>query len=132
MPVKLGGGGGVKSIQRGVYTGGGGTITISSVDTSKSVISTISKSSAGTVAATGNITGTLSPSGGTPVKPAWNGYEISQYVQMYQASYASYTGTRALSSGTTSLTTKQYSAVITNATTITADGPCEWQVVEYS
>ncbi len=126
----LGGGGGIKSIQRGVYTGGGGTITISSVDITKSVISTVSKSSAGTVAATGNITGTLSDSGGTPIKSgATFGSTSSTY---YGASFPHYSGTRALSAGTTSLITKQYSAVITNATTITADGPCEWQVVEYS
>ena len=126
----LGGGGGIKSIQRGVYTGAGGTITISSVDITKAIISTVSKSSAGTVAATGNITGTLSDSGGTPIQAGSTfGNDKSTY---YGASFPHYSGTRALSAGTTSLITKQYSAVITNATTITADGPCEWQVVEYS
>jgi len=121
------GGGGVKSVQSGVYTGAGGTITISSVTVSKSVISTVSKSSAGTVAATGNITGTLSPSGGTARNSYWyNSLEGNV------GTVPTYSGTRALSAGTTSLITKQYSAVITNATTITADGPCEWQVIEYS
>ena len=122
------GGGGIKSIQRGVYTGAGGTITISSVDITKAIISTVSKSSAGTVAATGNITGTLSPSGG--YRANYSGYG-SQF-KYASASLQSYTGTRALSAGTTALITKQYSDVMTNATTITADGPCEWQVVEYS
>ena len=123
----LGGGGGIKSIQRGVYTGGGGTITISSVDVDKAVISTVSKSSAGTVAATGNITGTLAPINGDARNSYW--YNSSEG---NVGTVPSYSGTRALSAGTTSLITKQYSAVITNATTITADGPCEWQVVEYS
>lgn len=123
------GGGGIKSIQRGVYTGAGGTITISSVDITKAIISTVSKSSAGTVAATGNITGTLSPSGGaTTTLSQWGYYTHNNGV----GSFPSYGSTRAISAGTTSLITKQYSAVITNATTITADGPCEWQVVEYS
>jgi hypothetical protein len=36
-----------------------------------------------------------------------------------------------ISGGTTNLTTKQYSAVLTSATTLTCDGPVEWQVVEY-
>ena len=121
------GGGGIKSIQRGVYTGAGGTITISSVDITKAIISTVSKSSAGTVAATGNITGTLSPAGGTARNSYWYNASEGNVVTV-----PTYSGTRALSAGTTSLITKQYSAVITNATTITADGPCEWQVVEYS
>ena len=49
-------GGGVKSVQAGVYSGAGGTITISAVVVAKSVISTVSKSSAGTVASTGSVT----------------------------------------------------------------------------
>jgi len=126
----LGSGGGIKSVQRGVYAGAGGTITITSVDITKSVISTVSKSSAGTVAATGNITGTLTSSGGTPITPGTTFGQLN--TTYYGASFPSYVGTRALSAGTTSLITKQYSAVITNATTITADGPCEWQVVEYN
>jgi len=120
---------GVKSVQAGVYSGAGGTITISAVVVDKSVISTVSKSSAGTVAATGNVTGTLSPSS-TPNNYI---YSTQQYPTRWNATvYPDYTGTRTMSGGTTSLTTKQYSAVITNSTTITADGPCEWQVVEYS
>ena len=122
-------GGGVKSVQAGVYSGAGGTVTISAVVVAKSVISTVSKSSAGTVAATGSTSGTLSPSTGI-VSPG--GYYSSNYDYTKQTYTVSYTGTRTLSGGTTSLTTKQYSAVITNSTTITADGPCEWQVVEYS
>tara|TARA_Y100001949_G_C15890394_1_gene287877 strand:+ start:179 stop:571 length:393 start_codon:yes stop_codon:yes gene_type:complete len=122
-------GGGVKSVQAGVYSGAGGTVTISAVVVAKSVISTVSKSSAGTVAATGSTSGTLSPSTGI-VSPG--GYYSSNYDYTKQTYSVSYTGTRTLSGGTTSLTTKQYSAVITNSTTITADGPCEWQVVEYS
>ena len=123
-------GGGVKSVQAGVYSGAGGTITISAVVVAKSVISTVSKSSAGTVASTGSVTGTLSPSVTILMQ---NGYYTQQYPSQKAATtMPSYTGTRSISGGTTSLITKQYSAVITNATTITADGPCEWQVVEYS
>ncbi len=121
--------GGVKSVQAGVYSGAGGTITISAVVVDKSVISTVSKSSAGTVAATGNVTGTLSPSASFTTTA---GYWPSNYDYQKVGYSISYTGTRAMSGGTTSLITKQYSAVITNSTTITADGPCEWQVVEYS
>ena len=122
-------GGGVKSVQAGVYSGAGGTITISAVVVAKSVISTVSKSSAGTVASTGSVTGTLSPSTGIVTA---GGYYSSNYDYQKATYSVSYTGTRSISGGTTSLITKQYSAVITNSTTITADGPCEWQVVEYS
>ena len=121
-------GGGVKSIQRGVYSGGGGTITITAVDTAKSVISTVSKSSSGSVAATGSVTGTLTNSGGYRIQ--YSGY--GQTLKYTTATLQNYTGTRSISGGSTSLITKQYSAVITNSTTITADGPCEWQVIEYS
>ena len=122
-------GGGVKSVQAGVYSGAGGTITISAVVVAKSVISTVSKSSAGTVASTGSVTGTLSPSTGIVTA---GGYYSSNYDYQKATYSVSYTGTRSISGGSTSLITKQYSAVITNSTTITADGPCEWQVVEYS
>ena len=122
-------GAGIKSIQSGVYSGSGGTITITAVDTAKSVISTVSKSSAGTVAATGTSSGTLSPS--THITTA-GGYYSSNFDYQKSNWTVNYSGNRSLSGGTTSLTTKQYSAVITNSTTITADGPCEWQVIEYN
>ena len=119
----------IKSIQSGVYSGSGGTITITAVDTSKSVISTVSKSSAGTVAATGTTSGTLNPNTGIISPGAYystsNNYQKATYTVYYS-------GNRSISGGTTSLTTKQYSAVLTNSTTITADGPCEWQVIEYN
>jgi len=122
-------GGGVKSVQAGVYSGAGGTVTISAVVVAKSVISTVSKSSAGTVASTGSVTGTLTPSTGITTA---GGYYSSNYDYQKATYTPTYSGTRSISGGTTSLITKQYSAVITNSTTITADGPCEWQVVEYS
>jgi len=122
-------GGSIKSIQAGVYSGSGGTITISAVVVAKSIISTVSKSSAGTVAATGSTTGTLTPSTGIQTTA---GVWSSNYDYVKITYTPHYSGTRTLSGGTTSLITKQYSAVITNSTTITADGPCEWQVIEYN
>ena len=120
----------VKSVQRGVYAGAGGTVTISAVDTTKAVVMSMSKSSSGYVAATGSASGTLNPAG--------NYYSTSSNVLAgmnnnsagYNA-WNSYSGTLALSGGSTCLTAKQFSAVLTNATTITCDGPVEWQVIEY-
>lgn len=36
----------------------------------------------------------------------------------------------SVSKGSNNLATREYSAVLANATTVTADGPCEWQLVE--
>jgi hypothetical protein len=111
----------IKTIQRGT-TAGAGAVTITAVNTAKSFIVTASKGSAGFVAARGSIS--LSPSGGNvPPTPTGGNFAINL------GSYPSYSG--SISGGTTDLTTKEYSAVLTNSTTITADGPVEWQVIEY-
>lgn len=133
----------VKSVQRGIYSGAGGTITIAAVNASKSIIFSKSKSSAGYVAATGTASGSLNygtfggsqytvyPTGGynyggpQPAGTAGNSSTTVGYVNAPSVS-------TSLSGGSTSLTTKQYSAVLTNSTTITCDGPVEWQVIEYT
>ena len=84
----------------------------------------------GTVAATGSLSGSasLSPSlaGNSMSNTGWcsNG---GNGVNVFPNYSGSISGT--LSGGTTALTTKQYSGVLANATTLTFDGPCEWQVV---
>ena len=115
-------GGGVKSVQSGVF-GAAGAATITAVVVEKSVVFSKSKGSAGTVAATGNIG--LTPSGsGSP-----HHSNTTNLTSQTSGSWPTYSG--SLSGGTTDLTTKQYSVVLTNSTTVTADGPCEYQVVEY-
>ena len=114
-------GGGVKSVQSGVF-GAAGAATITAVVVAKSVIFSKSKGSAGTVAATGNI-------GLTPSSHNLGGKSGSSTGYTTTGDAPTYSGT--LSGGTTDLTTKQYSVVLTNSTTVTADGPCEYQVVEY-
>lgn len=107
----------MSSVQKGVKASAG-SATITAVDITKAFIISTSKGSAGTAAVNSTISGSI---------------------RTYSKSYAfsntgcSYTQnppiTGALSGGTTDLTTKQYSAVLTNATTVTCDGPCEWQVI---
>lgn len=138
-------GGGVKSVQSGVF-GAAGSASITSVNTTKAIIHCVSKGSAGTVAASGTVSShviqgfldtnysqghgiRLEGSGGGPAN--WS-VQVIQSGGVSSASNSGLTATAAsISGGTTNLTVKQYSAVITNATTVTADGPCEWQVVEY-
>jgi len=122
----------VKSVQRGSYEGAGGTVTITSVNPAKSVVQTVSKGSAGTVAATGSLSGSasLSPSlaGNAVAGIGWygNGGNSFNVFPDYSGSISV-----SLAGGTTALTTKHYSGVLTNATTLTFDGPCEWQVIEF-
>jgi hypothetical protein len=116
----------IKSIQRGT-TASAGTVTISSINTAKAFIRSASKGSAGTVAATGTIastslSGSVSFSSGTGLTSGSG----------QNGSISGTVAATSISGGTTNLTSKVYSAVITNATTITCDGPVEWEVVEYA
>lgn len=113
----------IKSIQRGT-TVGAGAVTITSVNTAKAFIVTASKGSTGTVAVTGNISLSSSSAAGT-----FNMNNTNTGNGSTAGYWPSYSG--SISGGTTNLTTKEYSAVLTNSTTITADGPVEWQVIEF-
>jgi len=111
----------IKGVQSGV-TAGAGNVTINSVDTTKAVVLSASKGSAGTVAATGNIT--LTPSGGSVTK------EGGDLPYVVKGSFPTYSG--SIYGGTTNLTVKVYSVRLVNPTTIYCDGPVEWQVIEYA
>jgi hypothetical protein len=113
----------VKSIQRGTAASAG-NITVSSVNVSKSFVTSFSTGSAGTVAGSGNTNGTYTPSGGSVGAPggSFNG----------SGSFPSYSGTRSLSGGSTSLASARYGAYLVNSTTVTVTGACSWQLVEYS
>ena len=113
----------IKGVQSGI-TAGAGNVTINSVDTTKAVVLSASKGSAGTVAATGNIT--LTPSGGSVARAGDSSH--AGYVR--DGSYPTYSG--SISGGTTNLTVKVYSARLVNSTKIYCDGPVEWQVIEYA
>ena len=116
--------GAVHTVQRGVAAGSG-TITINPVNMNKAVVISRSKGSAGSVAANGSIS--LSPSlNGVGIV---NGGSPALASNSSSDSWPGYSG--SLSGGTTNLTVKEYSAVLTNSTTVTVDGPCEWQVINY-
>jgi hypothetical protein len=163
----------IKSIQRGVAASAG-NITISSVDTTKTICNSFSTSSAGTVQATGTIsatTGTVSATstsgggiaatnrsvygaqssnshgghavvvtGGTRYAPTFGVNAAGSGTQAIAAtnlaaqninSASLNTNATNLSGGTTALTAAVYGIHLVNATTITATGPCRYEVVEY-
>lgn len=97
-------------VQRGVFAAAG-SVTIAAVDPAKAFILSVSKGSAGYVAPSGGLMARIT--GGTTMQvEGWSSAAIS------------------FGGGSTNLTARAYSAVLANATTVTADGPCEWQLVE--
>jgi hypothetical protein len=154
----------IRSIQRGVAATSG-NITISSVDTTKTICNSFSTSSAGTVQATGTISATSGTVGATStsgaaiaatnyqmipapllVTPgnAFGGFQIPRYQSNANRTIAATnlaaqnigsqslsTNATNLSGGTTALTTAVYGIHLVNSTTITATGPCRYEVIEY-
>ena len=155
----------IKSIQRGVAAAAG-NITISSVDTTKTICNSFSTSSAGTVQATGTVSATSGTVGATTtsgasiaattfnyINPTATLHTNGPYVGAFQqpryqvavnraiaatnlaaqnvGSQSLSTNATNLSGGTTALTTAVYGIHLVNATTITATGPCRYEVIEY-
>jgi len=109
----------VQSVQYHAFAAAG-AFTINAVG-SKAWVYSVSKGSAGTVMTNSSIT--LSPQGGTSVTTGGGGGPAS-------GSSPDYSG--AMTGGTTNLTVALYSAVLTNPTTITADGPCQAWVLDFT
>jgi hypothetical protein len=114
----------IKSIQRGEAVSSG-AITISAVNTGKTFVRSFSTGSAGSVGATGTDAGTLSPTGGTWLSSTGG-------ILLAPQGSPSISGTRTFAAGATSLTTATFGVVLTDSTTITADGACRFEVVEYN
>lgn len=130
--------GGIKSVQRGQAVSSG-NITITSVDTTKTFVRSISEGASGTVATNstnaaynstsidyGNGVSSQIPTGASSVSP-----------QVYGATFWSMpttiTGnTSAMSGGTTNLYTKEYGVYLSDSTTLVATGACRWEVVEFA
>lgn len=115
----------IKSIQRGVATTAG-NITISSVDLNKSMVTSFSTGSSGSVGATGTITGTITPTGG------WTTGRSNTGGQGGEGIFPTYSGTRTLSAGETNLTSAVNGAYLSNSTTLVVTGPCRWEIVEFN
>jgi hypothetical protein len=128
---------GVKSIQRGIYSGSGGNVTIGEVDVNKAFTISESKGSAGSVKVSGTMTTPAltasqgssllnigSGTGSAPMSGSVGGYTITNG----NISIPSQTGT--FNTADTDLTVKEYGARLVSGTQLYCDGPCNWQIIE--
>ena len=150
----------IRSIQRGVAASAG-NITISSVDTTKTICNSFSTSSSGTVAASGALSaanGTASAqTGSTGTQSGAYGpfqtFGPTSSPQYFPPGAGRYGGSNMpinlnagamnvnaqnislnatnLSGGTTNLVSAVFGVHLINSTTITATGPCRYEVIEY-
>lgn len=142
----------IKSLQRGVAVASG-SITITSVTTSKTIVKSFSNGSDGTVsmagantagtnitisgASTGAANGTSSNRssglGGTGGS-IMGGGASSSYHYFYGSNINGENWTvnaTALAGGSTNIVSKQFGAYLADSTTIVVNGPCRYEVVEY-
>jgi hypothetical protein len=99
-----GGGGGIKSVQRG-SAGSATSVTITAVDTAKSFVHTFPTASSGDV---------------SMGQGSWNGQ--NQVTSFYGSTIALGTSQFA----------KKYGAYLSNSTTLVTTGACRWEVVEFA
>ena len=142
----------IRSIQRGTAASAG-NITISSVDTTKTIVNSFSTSSSGTAAVAGSISSVSGSTSGFSTSAqsgttsgVWNGF---RYDGQYGASGASAAAINismnsqnanaqnislnapTLSAGTTNLVAGVNGVYLSDATTLVATGPCRYEVIEY-
>ena len=109
----------IKSIQRGTASSSG-TVTITSVNTSKTTVTSVSNESTGTVGISGNADFVLG---------AMNGGTNSNYGRGNGGTVGI---SVSHSGGTNTLVSAVAGAYLTDSTTLTVTGACLWQVVEYA
>jgi hypothetical protein len=126
----------IRSVQRGVAATSG-SITISSVDTTKTQVTSFSTAASGTVAATGAIS---AANGSVPT--AGNANQINNGSRYTPATFTAGQNfnsvSRAislnatnLSGGSTNLVSAVNGVYLSNATTLVASGACRYEVIEY-
>lgn len=145
------GGGGIKSVQRGLASGSG-NVTITAVDTNKSFVTVFGTSSSGTIAASG----TINAANGTNVdtrmgvwvagQGQWYGPNGSASVNIgtpigggenNPRQYTWNSGTSTLNAtnitgGSNNLVSAVVQGFLAGSTTLTVSGACRWEVVEFN
>lgn len=132
----MSGGSGVKAVYRGTTTGAQTVELPAAVNMNKSFIYSVSKGSAGYVAARGTVS---IPETDIRYKNInsidWvmmglNKGLTSTYDNSYRVFIPAHTA--QISGGSTNLTVKEYSARLIDETHIQTDGAVEWQLIEYN
>ena len=121
----------VSTVQRGTAATSG-NITISSVNTAKTMVNSFSTAAAGTVASSGTLS---AQNGNANVIIGVNG----GYFRYTATSGATYTfgdrsitlNTTNVSGGSTNLTSAVFGVYLSDATTLVATGACRYEVIEY-
>jgi hypothetical protein len=115
-------GGGIKSVQRG-SAASAGSVTITSVDISKSFVQIFGTASSGTVATTSTVDATNSGAVG--------GLSGSNNSAMH-ASGGTSIAARNLSGGANNLIAGIAQGYLSNSTTLIVSHACRWEVVEFA
>ena len=129
----------VKSVQRG-SAAGAGTVTITSVDISKSFVNIQGTIGSGTVAATGAVAGITGNIASANVAHFNNYASTFRYgnnglsgYQIGRVAATTFTGNASnISGGTNNLVAGQIQGYLSNATSLVVSGACRWEVVEYN
>jgi hypothetical protein len=116
------GGGGIKSVQRGLASAAG-SVTITAVDIAKSFVQVYGTTSAGTIAASGTI--------------AAQGHNASSGVAASNVSPGPSGGSSSvaasnISSGTNNLVAAVAQGYLSNSTTLVVSHACRWEVIEFA
>lgn len=111
-------GGGIKSVQRGLASSAG-TVTITSVDISKSFVNVYGTASSGTIAASADV--------------------VVNSINLARAGYQNGTGgnsagtfSASLSGGSNNLVAATTQGYLSNSTSLVVSGACRWEVVEFA
>jgi hypothetical protein len=151
-----GGGGGIKSVQRGLASASG-TVTITSVDTAKSFVNVFGTTSSGSAAISGNInaangseSGHNLSKGASNLSMTWSSQSTGLFIN--DAGYTTTVNTGwtlngsalnangsniglnavNMSAGTTNLVTAVTQGYLSNSTSLVVSGACRWEVVEFN
>ncbi len=122
----------IRSIQRGVAATSG-NITISSVDITKTQVTSFSTAASGTVAATGAVSaanGTVSTVLNGNASCARYGSPPAGSSFNQSTKNIALNGTN-LSGGSTNLTSAAFGVYLSDATTLVASGACRYEVIEH-
>jgi hypothetical protein len=139
----------VKSVQRG-SAGGAGTVTITAIDITKSMINVFGTASSGTVSASFNMnmnagsmtfitaTGNHSPNfGAANTQPstgfvAWVGENNTANSVYFNQSATVNAGSASVGAGSTNLVSAVVQGYLSGSTSLVVSGACRWEVVEFN